>query len=91
MGPTTQPTVHPSVFLSVEVSIYTGCHKQYTEKSCSDRVYVYASASQFLSYLPKGLDQGITLIFNPSHFILPTCNLSFFSAEKHYIQTLQSR
>lgn len=33
MSPTIQPAVHSSVFLSVEVSIYTECNKQYTDKS----------------------------------------------------------
>ena len=91
MSPTIQPTVHPSVFLSVEVSIYTECNKQYTDKSCSDLVSVYASTSQFLSYLLKRMGQGITSISNTANLILPTCNLSFFSAEKCYIHTQQSR
>lgn len=70
--------------------IYTECNKQCTDKSCSDLVCVYASAPQFLAYLPMRLNQGITLIFNPPNLILLTCNLSFFSAEKCYIHTQQS-
>jgi len=91
MGPTVQPAVQPSVFPAVEVSIHTECNKQYTDKSCSDLVCVSASAPQFLSYLPKRLDQGTALIFNPRNLILLSCNLSFFFAEECYIHTQQSR
>lgn len=90
-GPTIQPPVQPSEFLSVEVSIYNAGNKQYTGKSCSDLMCDDASALQFLSYLPKRLDQGTSLFFNSSNLFLPVCNPSFFSAENCYRHTQQSQ
>lgn len=68
-------------FLCVDVSGYTECKKQYPDNNRNDLLCVYVEVPLF------PYQSGSRYNFNPSNFVLPTCNVGKLSLCRKMLRT----